>query len=98
MQKLLIGKLNGFIFITGIVQRVDDIKLLIGHTEGHLIWLRFDLAPVTDIADLIVKALPLKDTHNSIDCIGLVLLYFEIKFHCLSRASLSLWSVQMGFP
>ena len=81
VQKLLIGKLYRFIFITGIVQWVDDFKLLIGHTEGHLIRLRFDLAPVTDIADLIVKALPLKDTHNSINRIGLVLLYFEIKLH-----------------
>ena len=98
VQKLFIGKLNGFVFITGIVQRIDDFKLLIGHTEGHLIRFRFDLAPVTDIADLIVEALSLKDTHNSINRIGLVLLYFEIKFHCLSRASLSLWSVQMGFP
>lgn len=79
VQKLLVGKLNGFVFITGIVQRIDDFKLLIGHTEGHLIRLRFDLAPVTDIADLIVKALPLKDTHNSINRISLVLLYFEIK-------------------
>ena len=81
MQKLLIGKLYRFIFITGIVRRVDDFKLLIGHTEGHLIRLRFDLTPVTDIADLVVKALPLKDTHNGIHCIGLVLLYFEIKLH-----------------
>ena len=80
MQKLLIGKLYRFIFITGIVQRIDDFKLLTGHTEGYLIRLRFDLAPVTDIADLIVEALPLKDTHNGINRIGLVLLYFEIKF------------------
>ena len=79
VQKLLVGKLNGFILVAGIVQRIDDFKLLIGHTEGHLIRLRFDLTPVTDIADLIVKALPLKDTHNSINRISLVLLYFEIK-------------------
>ena len=59
MQKLLIGKLYRFIFITGIVQWVNDFKLLIGHTEGHLIRLRFDFATVTDIADLIVKASPL---------------------------------------
>ena len=84
VQKLLIGKLYCFIFITGIVQWIDDFKLLIGHTEGHLIRLRFDLAPVTDIADLVVKALPLKDTHNSIHRIGLVLLYFEIKLHQVS--------------
>ena len=81
VQELLVGKLYRFIFITGIVQRIDDFKLLIGHTEGHLIRLRFDLTPVTDIADLIVKALPLKDTHNGINRISLVLLYFEIKFH-----------------
>ena len=79
VQKLFVGKLYRFIFITGIVQRIDDFKLLIGHTEGHLIRLRFDLAPVTDIANLIVKALPLKDTHNGINRISLVLLYFEIK-------------------
>ena len=84
VQKLFIGKLNGFVFITGIVQRIDDFKLLIGHTEGHLIRFRFDLAPVTDIADLIVEALSLKDTHNSINRIGLVLLYFEIKLHQVS--------------
>ena len=84
MQNLLIGKLYRFIFITGIVQRIDDFKLLTGHTEGRLIWLCFDLAPVTDIADLIVEALPLKDTHNGINRIGLVLLYFEIKFHQIS--------------
>ena len=96
VQKLLIGKLYRFIFITGIVQRVNDFKLLIGHTEGHLIRLRFDFAPVTDIADLIVKALPLKDTHNSINRIGLVLLYFEIKLHLRSFLPLVVWSVQSG--
>ena len=84
VQKLLIGKLYRFIFITGIVQRVNDFKLLIGHSDGHLIRLRFHLAPVTDIADLVVKALPLKDTHNGINRIGLVLLYFEIKLHQVS--------------
>ncbi len=81
VQKLLIRKLYRFILVAGIIQRIDDFKLLIGHTEGHLIRLRFDLAPVTDIADLVVKALSLKDTHNGINRIGLVLLYFEIKFH-----------------
>ena len=90
VQKLLIGKLYRFIFITGIVQWVDDFKLLIGHTEGHLIRLRFDLTPVTDIADLIVKALPLKDTHNGIHRISLVLLYFEIKLHAFHRP---LWRI-----
>ena len=81
VQKLLVGKLNGFILVSGIVQRVNDFKLLIGHTDGHLIRLRFDLAPVTDIADLVVEALPLKGTHNGINRISLVLLYFEIKLH-----------------
>ena len=90
VQKLLVGKLYRFIFITGIVQRIDDFKLLIGHTEGHLIRLRFDLAPVTDIADLVVKALSLKDTHNGIDRISLVLLYFEIKLHAIHRP---LWRI-----
>ena len=85
VQKLLVGKLYRFILVAGIVQRVDDFKLLIGHSDGHLIRLRFDLAPVTDIADLVVKALPLKDTHNSINRIGLILLYFEIKFHSIPR-------------
>ena len=81
VQKLLVGNLYRFILVAGIVQRVDDFKLLIRHTEGHLIRLRFDLAPVTDIGDLVVKALPLKDTHNGINRIGLILLYFEIKLH-----------------
>ena len=84
VQKLLVGKLYRFILIAGIVQRVDDFQLLIGHTDGHLIRLRFGFAPVTDIADLIVEALSLKDTHNSINRIGLVLLYFEIKLHQVS--------------
>ena len=86
MQKLLVGKLYRFILVAGIVQRVNDFKLLIGHSDGHLIRLRFHLAPVTDIADFIVEALPLKDTHNGIHRIGLVLLYFEIKLHRANSA------------
>ena len=39
---------------------------------------------VTNIADLVVEALPLKDTHNGINRISLVLLYFEIKLHELA--------------
>ena len=84
VQKLFIGKLYRFILVAGIVQRIDDFKLLIGHSDGHLIRLRFHLAPVTDIADLIVEALPLKDTHNGINRISLVLLYFEIEFHSIT--------------
>ena len=93
VQKLLVGKLNGFILVAGIASTIyiSKSKLFIRRDKRHLHILGKEyvicsLRPhVTDIADFVVEALPLKDTHNGINRIGLVLLYFEIEFHSIPR-------------
>jgi hypothetical protein len=53
--------------------------------QRYLLILRFRLvSQVSDIADPLMMSLPIKDFHNRVDGIRLVLLYFEIKLHLYS--------------
>ena len=88
VQKLLVGKFDGFVSIARVVQRVNTVRALVWDSERSLTRLRLDSATVANVADPVVKTLPLEDAHNGIDRIGLVLLYFEIKLHLTTP---SLW-------
>ena len=78
-EKLLIGKLHQFIFISGIISRVIQLHFFVCQPQSHLHIGRLHFTEVTDIADFVVKALSGKDFNNCVNCVRLVLLYLKIK-------------------
>ena len=88
MQKLLVGKFDGSVSIARIVQRVNAVRALVWDSERSLMRLRLDSATVADVANPVVEPLPLEDTHNGVNRIGLVLLYLEIKLHVIVLPSI----------
>ena len=86
VQKLLVGKFDGFVSIARVVQRVNAVRSLVWDSERSLMRLRLDSATVANVTDPVVKPLPLEDAHNGVDRIGLVLLYLEIKLHLTATA------------
>ena len=79
-QELIVGQTNGFVFIAGVVIEIDGVAEFIGQGEANLLTGLF-LALVTDVADLVVQALTGEYTDDRFNCIGLVLLNFEVKLH-----------------
>ena len=84
LQKLIIRKRHNLIFIAGIPQQIIQLHLfrIIGERQkAQLLRLLAQGASVADIRNAAAVRLPCKDIDYSINRIGLVLLYFEIKLH-----------------
>ena len=84
LQKLIIRKRHNLVFITGIPQQIIQFYLfrIIGERQkAQLLRLLAQGAGVADIRHAATVRLARKDVDHSINRIGLVLLYFEIKLH-----------------
>ena len=78
------------ILVSGIICRVIQLHLFICKSQCHLHILGLHFTEVTNIADFVVKALPVKNLYNCVNSVRLVLLYLKIKFQLSTPPSTNL--------